>query len=621
MKRLYVILSLLLSCCVLAAQEQGNAVVLEDIETFTMSSVTSGSFEVRRSVLVLNEKGLGEAEFREYTDKFRTLSSFKGNIKTVGGKDIKIKKDDLVKVSLASGLAEEGYLYGYDPSAAFPFTVTYEYTMSYRGGFASFPSFFPVSGEKTRVEKASYCLKVPAGTEINFISSKAGEVRKETGKTDSYSWEMPVFEGFVYEGMMPSWKEIIPFVMASPAEFNFAGVPGRQGSWQAVGKWCYDLKAGTEELPADVVSRLEEMTGGAQSDLEKIRILYDNLRTSTRYVSIQLGIGGYKPFPAAEVNKTGFGDCKGLSNYMQAMLKAVGIPSFYTLVNTDRAHFLPGYSGIGQMNHVMLCVPLSEKQDTLWLECTDPSVPLGYRHADVAGHDVVLATEDGGVPVRVRPYEDSLRRECQDVEVRLEADGSASVNASRSLYLDETEAWTDFRSIDPERQARRLTSGLAVQPQAVTVSGIRDNFADYDGAGYVPWMQIDYSFSSRKYADAGKNRLFVPANPFPRKASLQRSKRVNDLVCLHGAVARDRIRIVIPDGYAVESLPKNVSLDTEWGVFSARTTQDGNVVTILYSLRMNAFREPAARYDDLRTFLRAVEKSYTASVVLVDSRQ
>ena len=134
-------------------------------------------------------------------------------------------------------------------------------------------------------------------------------------------------------------------------------------------------------------------------------------------------------------------------------------------------------------------------------------------------------------------------------------------------------------------------------------------------------MQIDYSFSSRKYADAGKNRLFVPANPFPRKASLQRSKRVNDLVCAHGAVSRDRIRIVIPDGYAVESLPKNVSLDTEWGVFSARTTQDGNVVTILYSLRMNAFREPAARYDDLRTFLRAVEKSYTASVVLVDSRQ
>jgi hypothetical protein len=78
---------------------------------------------------------------------------------------------------------------------------------------------------------------------------------------------------------------------------------------------------------------------------------------------------------------------------------------------------------------------------------------------------------------------------------------------------------------------------------------------------------------------------------------------------------------VIPDGYAVESLPKNVSLDTAWGVFSARTTQDGNVVTILYSLRMNAFREPAARYDDFRTFLRAVEKSYTASVVLVDSRQ
>ena len=63
--------------------------------------------------------------------------------------------------------------------------------------------------------------------------------------------------------------------------------------------------------------------------------------------------------------------------------------------DTNRADFLPGYSGIGQMNHAMLCVPLPEKKDTLWLECTNPSVPLGYRHEDVAGHDVTVAFYTG----------------------------------------------------------------------------------------------------------------------------------------------------------------------------------------------------------------------------------
>ena len=145
----------------LSAQEKYNAIVLEDVETFTMSSPTSGNLEVRRSVRVFNEAGLEDAVFQEYTDQFRSISSFKGTVQKEGGSPVKIKKDDLVRVSIASGLAEDGFINGYQPSASYPFTVTYEYTMSFRKGFASFPSFIPVSGEKVKLEKAVYTLQVP----------------------------------------------------------------------------------------------------------------------------------------------------------------------------------------------------------------------------------------------------------------------------------------------------------------------------------------------------------------------------------------------------------------------------------------------------------------------------
>ena len=507
------IIPLLLWAGLLSAQEKYNAIVLEDVETFTMSSSTSANLEVRRSVRVFNDAGLEDATFQEYTDQFRSISSFTGTIVKDGGNPVKIKKEDLVKVSIASGLAEDGFVNGYKPAASYPFTVTYEYTLSFRKGFASFPAFFPVSGEKVKVEKASYTLQVPSGTQINTYSEKAGEVKKETGKNDTYRWDIPVFEGYAEEALMPSWREVVPFVMASPVDFVFAGVPGSQGTWKDVGAFCYGLKEGTEDLPEDFVDRLKEMTASAGSDLEKVRILYDYLREQTRYVSIQLGIGGYKPFPAAQVQKSGFGDCKGLSNYMQAMLRAVGIPSSYTLVNTDRDHFLPGYSGIGQMNHVMLCVPLPEKKDTLWLECTSPSIPLGYRHEDVAGHDVVVVTPDGGVPVRVPAYADSLSRDFTDIDIDLSADGSAKATARRSLWLDETEDWIRIRDWKPETQNSRLTAGLSVQPQSVTLTGVQDNFRDYDGPGYCPWMQVDFTFDTRQYATTGNSRLFVPVNP------------------------------------------------------------------------------------------------------------
>ena len=615
--RYRLIIPLLLWTGLLSAQEKYNAIVLEDVETFTMSSSTSANMDVRRSVRVFNDAGLEDAIFQEYTDQFRSISSFKGTVVKDGGNPVKIKKEDLVKVSIASGLAEDGFINGYKPAASYPFTVTYEYTLSFRKGFASFPSFFPVSGEKVKVEKASYTLQVPSGTRINTYSEKAGEVKKETGKNDTYRWDIPVFEGYADEALMPSWREVVPFVMASPVDFVFAGVPGNQGTWKDVGAFCYGLKEGTEDLPEDFVARLKEMTASASSDLEKVRILYDYLREQTRYVSIQLGIGGYKPFPAAQVQKSGFGDCKGLSNYMQAMLRAVDISSFYTLVNTDRDHFLPDYAGLGQMNHVMLCVPLPEKKDTLWLECTSPSIPLGYLHEDVAGHDVVLVTADGGVPLRVPAYTDSLSRDFTDIDIDLLADGSAKATARRSLWLDETEDWIRIRDWKPETQRSRLTTGLSVQPQSVTLTGVQDNFRDYDGPGYCPWMQVDFTFDTRQYATTGNSRLFVPANPYPMAAYTQRTKRQNDLVHKRGAVSRDRVRIRIPEGFKVEDLPAPVSLDTEWGTFTATVQEKDGVVTVLHEFRSKRFRESPDKYDGFRTFIRAVNKAYSANIVLI----
>lgn len=611
---------LFLGAFLATAQEKYNAIVLEDTESFTMSSATSGSYQVRKSVRVLNESGLSGAVFQEYTDPFRSITSFKGTLEKEGGKPLKLKKDDLVMVSLASGLAEDGYINVYEPSASFPFTVTYEYTVTYRKGVASFPAFMPVSDEKVKLEKASYTLQVPSDTEIKYVASKAGQLQKETGKADTYRWEFPVYDGYTDEFLMPSWREIVPFVMACPVVFTYAGVTGSQETWEDAGAWAYGLKLDTEDLPETFVAQLKEMTAVAGSNLEKIRILYDYLRDHTRYVSVQLGIGGYKPFPASQVHKTGFGDCKGLSNYMQAMLDAVGIPSSYTLVNTNRRRFLEDYSGFGQMNHVMLCVPLPEKQDTLWLECTNPSLPLGYRHEDIADHDVVMTTPGGGVPTRVPAYADTLSRVVREMEIDLKEDGSAKVSVLRSLYLDETESWVHIRDWKPDTRTSRLTAGLSVQPQEVVLRGVKDNFRDYDGPGYCPWMELDYSFSTRQYATTGKDRIFVPANPYPQNASIQRGKRQNDLVCIRGGITRDRIRIHLPEGYTVESLPAPVSMDTEWGALTVRAEEKDGVVTILQELRIKPFRESPDHYDSFRTFLRAANKAYAAQIVLVSSK-
>ena len=69
------------------------------------------------------------------------------------------------------------------------------------------------------------------------------------------------------------------------------------------------------------------MVKNATTDREKAAILYNYMQNNMRYVSIQLGIGGLRPFPASFVDDKKYGDCKALSNYLKSALDAVGVKS------------------------------------------------------------------------------------------------------------------------------------------------------------------------------------------------------------------------------------------------------------------------------------------------------
>jgi transglutaminase-like putative cysteine protease len=104
-------------------------------------------------------------------------------------------------------------------------------------------------------------------------------------------------------------------------------------TWDDFGKWVAVLNHGRDELPAKTKQEITALTSGMKTVEEKTKVLYEFLQNKTRYVGIQLGIGGYQPFEASVVDETGYGDCKALSNYMVSMLKAVGIKANYCLIN------------------------------------------------------------------------------------------------------------------------------------------------------------------------------------------------------------------------------------------------------------------------------------------------
>src|SRR5471030_2459540 len=99
------------------------------------------------------------------------------------------------------------------------------------------------------------------------------------------------------------------------------------------------------------------MTAGLATDKEKVKFLYEYMQHNVRYVSIQLGIGGLKPFSATFVDQKKYGDCKALSNYMCALLKAVNIPAYYAKVRAGTNEEPCDNSfPFDLSNHIIVCI-------------------------------------------------------------------------------------------------------------------------------------------------------------------------------------------------------------------------------------------------------------------------
>ena len=622
MKRIF-LLAVLSLIAVLAYADDvktANAIILSDNTVFDVSSLSSGTLKSHVKVMVFNDKGLRSALFRAYVDPFRTLTSFSGKIEA-GGKTIrKLKSSDLTTVMVAEGVASDAYVTFYEPEAPYPFTVEYDYEISYRKGFVSFPVYYPVISSDVSVTKASYSISLPSGMSIQYNSSKEPE-KVTDGKKDVYVWSFDRYPGYVYEHMMPEEQEFVPYVYSAPVNFEYAGYKGVQTSWKETGEWLYSLQKDAFEVPDELRHKVQELVAGVTADKEKIRILYDFLRENTRYVSIQLGIGGYRPFSVSTVFKTGFGDCKALSVYMQALLSIAGIKSEYFVVHTDNEELLSGFHSIGQMNHAMLCVPM--KSDTLWIECTNARYPLGYRHSSIAGHQVLLVKEEGGEMVRVSDYPDSLRLKSETVDVELMADGTAVCKGQRRLVLNKVEPYIGFRSLDAKAQFRAIMSGNSFNPTDFTILSVEDNFNDWTSMEpdeeYIPELRICYSYTVKDYAKAAGDRIFMDMNPFAKKLYSDRSPRINDMVINSETTLSDTVRINLPAGYIPESLPASGIVESQFGCLATEVTQseDQSVVTIVQTFRFYPGRFPKEVYADYRTFARSVSRIYDAKIVLV----
>lgn len=575
-------------------------------------SFKQGEATYRMVATVLNKEGKGAADFVFFSDLFRELGGFEGELYDAEGEKLfSIKKSDLKKTNLSDELATDEKTFFYDcPREIYPFTVVYEWKVKYNRGFLSFPSFFPITEFNQSLEKAQYTLSIPDDMEMDVKTSgmNVEPVLQTVKRGISRQWNLSGIKAFEHEPLGASLGQLAPRLYAKPMNFVYDGYPGAQSTWEELSAWQHSLMDGRDQITPELEAEIKALVKDTDSDYEKVKKLYAYLGENMRYVSIQLGIGGLQPMEAAETARLGFGDCKALSFYMKVMLKLLGIESEYVVISTSNSRLYADYPNAQQMNHVILKVPLKER--TLWLECTNPFLPFGYIHGDIAGHDALIVSPQGGGLERLPDYADSLHVQSNQVVVDWTDASQTNVQVTRTSYLTQYESASFLLRRNPEDRKDYIRRKVKLTRAVI---GKVELFEKQDS---FPTLTERYDLKAM-YGNKNGNRFFVPINPFRQEPfRVTGNKRTQDIFIGYGYMDCDTIKINLPDNYEVETRPSDVDMNCIFGSITSRVRVENGSVTIVQQLYRRKGRFSYKKIDELIAFGEAIKKAYNGKIIL-----
>ncbi len=595
--------------------KDANAVVRRYDVSFEVNGTNSATEKEHKIVTILNEKGKRHAEPYFFYDKLSSIEDIEANFYDSNGKLIrKLKKKDIKDVAPYQEFVDDNRIKIIEfPHLPYPYTVEYIVEKKQKHTMF-FPEWDPQSSSKDAVENATLTITMPVGATLRYKELNLTNKVEKSGNT--YKWYVNKVKAFEDEPFTPSMSRYFPCVITAPKDFEIGGYKGRMDSWEALGTFQNQLNKDRQILTPAVKEKIFKIVADCKDDNCKIEKLYDYLQNTTRYFSIQLGVGGWQPISATDVEKAKYGDCKGLSNYMVAMLDVVGIKAHHVLINRGSEDFwrertLVDFPRVA-FNHMMACVPM--KNDTMWLECTSQIMRAGFLESSDDDRPVLVITPEGGKVSRTTRYDEKVNLEHREVKIALNTEGGALVT-SKTQYSGLSQ---DFH-LELEQVNEDLRKKVMYERLKINNFEIKEmRFEKIKKP--KPYVEENLTLDVKSLASLSGKRLFLPFNLFSKwekTPSLDSTRLFEVQADSRGFTEDETINITLPEGYSLESKTGPLSIESVFGTFELKINVEDKKLTINRKLVVNSKVQPKESFGKLVEFFKGVAKADKTKLVLV----
>lgn len=599
---------------------KSNSVIVEEDITIDVSSPTQLLYQNRKVVTVLNENGKQNATAFINYDKDKKIDEVNVKVYDKNGVEIeKYKKRDFKDVSSSDGFSlytDDRILYlDYTP-VGYPYTLEFTYSYTQKSN-AFIEPWIPLKYYVTSTLNSTYTLKFdPNNKPKIYTQNLDGYAIEITEGPSSYVAKATSIKAVKYESLKPSTKKWLPLVKFMLPNFYFKGVYGSANSWKEFGGWYQkSLLANVSNLPDATKQQVKNLVATASTNEEKARLIYQYVQDKVRYVSVQIGIGGWKPMLASDVDRLSYGDCKALTNYTKALLDVVGVPSYYTVIfageqQTDLRENFPSIEG----NHVILGIPnLKNTSDITWLECTNQKVPFGFLGDFTDNRKVLIITPEGGEIIKTKKYS------AQDNTVSLKATltmdhkfglkGSV-VQKAKGVQYGNHYYLEDEKQDDIDEHYKYYWGHLDnLETSEISFNNNKEDIV------FTETLDI----STTGYISLAGDRILLTPNVFNRYKELpdHYSERLSEFEIQRGYTFKDEVTITLPNALAIGSLFKPILIESEYGTYHA-TIEELSPNTLLYK-RTFEIKEglyPKEAYASYEKFIKKVVKKERSKIIL-----
>ena len=592
-----------------------NSVIRFENVSIEMKSQREMIIKVEKAITIFNKLADKYANVTLYHDKRRAIKNITAFIYNEFGKEIKkIRKKEFKDYSATGDdlYGDSRVLYYNHTPISYPYTIYYTYEVK-TSNTAFIRRWMPISSYSQSVQKSTFSIHYP--THITLRKSEKNFHNLSITSNEAIgmlSYELNTFPAVKYESFAPFFLDLFPNVKFGVNKFNLEGVDGEANNWKEFGKWYYDnLIISTLYLQEATKQKIQALTANTTNPIEKAKIVYEYVQNKVRYISIQVGIGGYKPMPANDVDQLGYGDCKALTNYTASLLKEVGIASYHTLIYANEKRNLDADVAAPEGNHMILYVPISGKD--IWLECTNQKNPFNEIGVFTNDRDALVITPEGGIMKHTRIYK--IEENLQLTKGSFEIDSYGAIKAKIIIESSGIQYGDNLKSDGVSKKQL----AILFKEYLSNINNIKFSQINVYNNKEKARFEENLEFTASDYASFSGNQMLIPINAFNKTLSTPKRFRNRKLPfkTSNSFIDIDEVEITLPSNFTVEYMPTNIEIESKFGFYSIQVTKIAeHIYNYRREFRMVEGEFPKEEYEAYRKFRKQIRKYDNSKIIL-----